>query len=344
MNPSSTAQALAQQLLAAQVAHAHQQLTGANAVELMAVRMDEILDRASHFQLNQVVSREAIRGVIHTYAFDMNLGAGVIELIGAMARQLHHTMNHHAPTLQQLMPSSSIEQWIEKIIELRELRQQFSQRLQGSSTAQHLLSHVLSAMIRHQVPTWVEHWQQRAQHVLQGRTPKVLQRLINADYGLFDRLSQQLAEVIQQHSSQMVALDDDSLRALLEQLWHGIKTLHLSELTHGLSALDIEEFFVLIYEDWRRLRKIPFIQQLILTGTDVFFDVYGEYSLVDLLDEVGVTRAHMVGEIVRFAPPVIAALAESGDLSTLLEQQFAPFYQHPNTLAILHNALQPPTP
>jgi hypothetical protein len=137
----------------------------------------------------------------------------------------------------------------------------------------------------------------------------------------------------------MVDLSDDELRDLFDQLWYGLKNSTISSFGEGLEPLDIEEFFVLIYEDWRRLRHEEYVQRLILTGVDVFFEVYGDYSLVDLLSEVGITRQHMIGEIVRFAPPVIDALVQSGDLRELIEFQLEPFYRDSHTIALLTRAL-----
>lgn len=38
-----------------------------------------------------------------------------------------------------------------------------------------------------------------------------------------------------------------------------------------LTPLDVEEFFVLIYEYWKELRQSQFMQGLILYGVEVFF-------------------------------------------------------------------------
>jgi hypothetical protein len=338
--PPINAHVLAQQLLDAQVEHTYQRLISPEAIDILTAQMDEILRRAEHFELNQVVSRESIRGVVRTYAFELNLGAGVLELIGAMAQRLHEVASVNAPSLKQLMPQSSIEQWIDKIIELKGLRQQLGQRLAQSQVAQTVFTQILSTIIRRQIPTWVEAWRERFDTQLQDRLPKFFQRFTNQNQQLSDWLAGQLVETLQQHSSRLIVdLSDDELRDVFEQIWYGIKNLAISSFGEGLAPLDIEEFFVLVYEDWRRLRHEEYVQRLIITGVDVFFEVYGDYSLVDLLCEVGITRQHMIGEIVRFAPPVLDALVDSGDLRELLAMQFEPFYRDPHTIALLTRAL-----
>jgi hypothetical protein len=233
-----------------------------------------------------------------------------------------------------------MEQWFDKIIELKALRQNIGQRLANSQAAQTVFTQLLSTIIRRQIPTWVDAWRERFDAQLHDRLPKFLQRFVDQNQHLSDWLAQQLVDTLQQQSSRLIVdLSDDELRDLLDQTWYGIKNLAISSFGEGLEPLDIEEFFVLVYEDWRRLRHEEYVQRLILTGVDVFFEVYGDYSLVDLLSEVGITRQHMIGEIVRFAPPVIAALVDSGDLRELLALQFEPFYRDPQTIALLSRAL-----
>jgi hypothetical protein len=196
-------------------------------------------------------------------------------------------------------------------------------------------------MLRRQFPQWMQHlheqMEQRANRP--SRLSGLFNRLAQQEDQLNEWLIEQLVQRIQHTSSNLLALDDIELRDLLNQLWQSIRDLKLDYFAETLSPLDIEEFFVLIYDDWRRLRQHTFVQDLILTGVNVFFEIYGDYTLVDLIDEVGITRQHMIGEIIRFAPPVIAALENSGDLDGLLRLQLAPFYSLPDTLALLSDAL-----
>ncbi|MEY2862959.1 MAG: hypothetical protein RLY58_666 [Pseudomonadota bacterium] len=339
--PPTNAHILAQQLLDAQVRYAKERLAGEHAIDIMTHAMDEILARAEHFQLNEVVSAQAIRDVVTTYAFELNLGGGVLELIGAMARQLHHQFSQNAPALKHLMTDRSILQWIEKIIELEPLRQQLAQHVLSSQTVHRMLSQMLTLMLRRQFPQWMqqlhEQMEQRANRP--HRFAGLFNRLAQQEDQLNEWLIEQLVQRIQNTSSHLLSLDDVELRDLLNQFWLAIRELKLDYFAEALDPLDVEEFFVLVYDDWRRLRQHSFVQDLILTGVDVFFDIYGEYTLVELIDEVGITRQHMIGEIIRFAPPVIAALKHSGDLDSLLRLQLEPFYHQPETLALLSDAL-----
>ena len=333
--PPMKAHLLAQQLLDAQVAHLRQRLIGTNSLQELVSFMDDVLARASHFTLNQLVQREAIHGVVRTYAFELSLGGGILELIGEMARGLYRVWQQQPPRLRDLVNDHSAEQWIDKIVELQPLRQQMMRQLQHSPLTKNLLSQLVIQVVQRQLPEWLANQTAlQSQYSLRG---KLMQRLLSSELQLVEWLSQHLASGIQH--SQALDLDDQTLTDFLQQLWIAVRDIRLDQRAIGLTALDVEEFFVLVYEDWRHLRETDYVQSWIFTGIDVFFDVYGDYVVTDLLDEVGVTHAHMLGEIERFAPMVLRALDQSGDLTALIKNQLQPFYQDPITLSLLSRAL-----
>lgn len=67
-----------------------------------------------------------------------------------------------------------------------------------------------------------------------------------------------------------------------------------------------------------------------------FFDRFGGYTPAELLTELELDRADLVADLVRLAPPVLAALHQSGDLEALLRAELEPFYASPEVLQILH--------
>ena len=70
-------------------------------------------------------------------------------------------------------------------------------------------------------------------------------------------------------------------------------------------------------------------------GIDGFFDKYGEFTLRELLDELGIGREIMRREALRFAPPVLATLHEKGLLEPYVRRHLEGFYRSDAALAIL---------
>ncbi len=92
-----------------------------------------------------------------------------------------------------------------------------------------------------------------------------------------------------------------------------------------LTPLDVEEFFVLIYEYWKELRQSQFMQGLILYGVEVFYDFYKDQSLFEVLSAIGLSETDLQTEALRFYPKVMDAFNEHGILEPLLQALLAPF-------------------
>ena len=80
------------------------------------------------------------------------------------------------------------------------------------------------------------------------------------------------------------------------------------------------------------------VAHLVEVVVDAFFDRFGGYSGPELLAELALDRADLVDDLVRLAPPVVAALRESGDLERLLRAELEPFYASAEVKALLGGA------
>src|SRR5688572_25805997 len=85
-------------------------------------------------------------------------------------------------------------------------------------------------------------------------------------------------------------VDDDRVRELVLEVWDTVKQRQLSGFRRYVTSNDVEEWFVVGYEYWRELRGGEYYSLLINAGIDAFFDKYGDTSLREILDEVGLTR------------------------------------------------------
>lgn len=96
-----------------------------------------------------------------------------------------------------------------------------------------------------------------------------------------------------------------------------------------VTAADVEDVVVTVFEFWKRFRQTEEFAELLAAGIDEFFEVYRDTSLADLLTELGIGRDDLVGEGLRFGPPIVALLDERGVLDAALRRRLAPFYSSP---------------
>lgn len=338
---AQAAQQLAQQLLQAQVQFIKLRLSSPEASTYVNSLIDFCLQRGQDILIEQAVSADNIKGVIQAFAFDLNLGGGLIELIGAMSQQLFDEANQLAPTLSILISDKLIEQWIDKVLELDQVRLHINQAIEQSPAIHGIIAQVTASIIKKQLPerhlassqlinSWV------------GQTKlasKLHKTLLHQEAKLLDMAEQHIAQFIQSQASQALNLDTAELKDIALQVWHHIKLIPLDELSSGIAGLDVEEFFVLIYDSWRHLRRTDYMQQIILTGVDIFFDIYGQYPVAELLEEIGITQQHLTTEANRFLPQLITVLNQHHILDELIKMQLAGFYSSDTTLTLIEQSL-----
>lgn len=340
--PATSARLLAEQLLEAQVAFVKARLSNAELGEQAQNLINFCLEQGKDITLDEVVSANSVREVVQVYAFDLNLGAGVIELIGAMAQRLYSEANHLAPTLQTLISSHQLEQWIDKILELDQVRHHLVQAVLQSPAAHAVIGQIISSLLNKQLPKWREQVSVQLGEGWLSKTPllpRLIKLLAQQEEKLLVIAEQHLSQFIQNQGTQLLSLDAAELKDIAWQVWLNIKDTPLNELSSGIEALDIEEFFVLIYELWRDLRQTEYLQRLIFTGIDVFFEFYGDYPLSELLEEIGISKQHLFNDANRFLPRAITALNQHNVLDQLIRLQLSDFYLSSSTLNIIQQSL-----
>ncbi len=348
----TAAKKLAADLMAAQVEELRQRLTDSKMIDLAAIELDSLLVQADHVLLGEFVNRQSVKDVVRVFAFELDLGSGVIALSGEMAQQLHITASKNAPKLKELISNTVVAQWLDKILELQDFRSTMLSKIGESTTLHDFVSDHVLILLEQQIAQRSPHWLQQltsdedsTNPILGSRVATGLRRKLNStvrsqEEFLEKKLRQSVSKTIQQSCTELSELDESVWRDAIWQLWQAVRDESISQFAEGLNPLDIEEFFVLGYDEWRRLRQTEYIQRLIYTGIDVFFDAYEEAPLTDLLDEVGITRAHMLAEVARFAPMAIKVLDERGYIRDLLTRQLTPFYESEATLKMMESAMR----
>lgn len=336
------AQILATQLLDAQVAFIKSRLASSEAPQYIAKLIDFCLLEGQFIQLEDIVHRDSVKQVVQTYAFDLNLGGGILELIGAIGQRVYQVAITHPASLQTLINNQILEQWIEKILELEQLRTHLHDAIQNNPSVQHFIEQLTASLIKKQLPDWHQQLNQYLKKGFLAKTPiskKIGQLWFEQEDKLLGFAESQISALIQNQIRQILLLDPSDLKDIIWEVWESIKHVPLSEFYNGIHALDIEEFFVLSYELWRHLRQTDYLQHMVLTGVDVFFEIYGAYPVAELLEEIGITREHILNDANRFLPTALQTLNQHHFLDKLIHLQLKDFYHSDATLQLIKNNL-----
>ena len=320
-------------LLEAHVDFVLEQLHGAPLATLIESLLDTVLADAAALRLEQMVTRDMIKATARTYAVELDLQGGIPELVGDIARALHvHSLHAHT-RLGDLVPQRRFEDLLDHVLALKPIRQ----RLVGELIASPLYERIASELLYNGIRDYLARANPPA--IIPGaRSAMNLGRAVvrRATAGFEDVVE----DGIKRHIGRSVGsisrktaqplLDgerDAALREAALDSWRRLRGLSIGELRGDLSALDVEELFVTLYEWWKELRTTPFIGAMIDTGIDTFFDKYGDATLAELLEDLGIDRGLMRREALRFAPHVIAQVHEAGRLEPLVRRLLEPFYR-----------------
>lgn len=328
-------------LLDAHVRFILDQISGEALQSLIESELDELLANAKKLRLNDCVTRKMIRDTALAYAADLELGPGIPELVGDVARALYAHEAHEKTSFGDLLSDEHFSDIVDKVLELKSLREKIVQEAIASplyaSFASDLLYNGIKGYLAQNAVTrnipGAGSMMKLGKAVMNKATP-------NLEASIEDGLKKYIGQSVKATSKGSAGLllkyaDDETLRDLTQEFWARIKPLKVASLREDVSSLDVEEGFVTAYEFWRSLRATSFYRVMIGAGIDAFFDKYGDATLSELLDDLGITRSMMVREAMRFAPPVIKALNKKKMIEPVIRRNLARFYHSDAARAVL---------
>ena len=337
---SEKSQSLAQALLLEQVAFYKKQLTTELSENIFQQFIQLFLQHIPHIQLKEVIELEQIQAVVQRYAFEMQLGAGLLEFIGEIAQRLHVFSLQSSVQLQDVFSDHQFEIWLSKFLELDNIRHYLNHFLKESPSIQQLCQYIATTTLQNKLPKLFSHsdenhtivskyeWQQKLKSFSHRQQQRIEQKI-----------EESIAKLIQEQLVDLSLLSNDDLESLVRTIWEDNKTKALSEYSRQVTPLDVEEFFVMLYEYWKELRQSSFLQDLVLYGVKVFYDFYQDESLEDIFTAVGLETSDLQNEAIRFYPKVVHALDEHGILEPMIMMVLKPFYQSTQTLTIIEKHL-----
>lgn len=336
----------AERLLDAHVDHVLSRMHGPALADWLTREVDELLAESRRLTLDDVVTRDMIKATVRTYAVEIEPSGAIPELVGDVARALYAHPVHADTMLADLLPDALFEEFVDKILEMRDLHQWIAREAVGNPVYSLLVTDLLIEGIR----GYLQHGGARARQVpgvrqatalgrglLRGALPALEATL---EEGLRGYLQGSIHDLLRKSEDLLLNLfDQEQIRGLALEAWDGVKHKRIADFQEGVSSLDIEEFFVIGYEFWRYLRSTAFYSSLIDSGIDAFFDKYGDTSLREILDEMGITAEVACREALRFAPHVLAVLRRKQMLEPMVRRHLEPFYASAAVTAILAEPL-----
>lgn len=322
----------AQHLLDAQVAWWLEQLDPKGLKHWLEAELDAVLADANKLKLEEAVSREDVQAVARQYAAELEPHGAIPELVGEIAQALQAHPAQKKTKLGELMPDKHFREWLNKILELHAAREAIIHAALSnpvvSAVAGDLLYRGISGYLGENNLTKSIPGASSMLKFGKSMLAKAAPKLDAAVETTLRKYIQQSLDTTLRESehSLKTLLTDDLLRESAIEIWASLKGMTVAEVRTTVSTDDIEELFVVGYEHWRSFRKTHYYGAMIDAGIESFFDKYGKTSLANLLEEMGISRAMILKDLMRFGAPAIAALKKKKLLEPIVRRWLEPFY------------------
>lgn len=339
---------LQEALLEAHVAFVVKEISAARLQPYLESRLDTLLGFAERLRLNDVVTAQMIKETAKRYACEVELSVAIPEMAAEVGRVAHAHPVHRTTRLGDLFPDRHLQELVDKCLEMRQIRDSVVKEIVKNPVYADLMADIL-------LQTLKKHFGQQVgiKDLPGGR------QLLKFGVNLMGATTPQLSVLIEDAAREFVAntigslmqeaeglmidsMESGILRDAVLDIWQELRGRTTGSFRDMISALDVEEIFVILYDYWRDLRRTDFYAAFIDSGIDAFFEHYGDTTLAEILREVGITRELMIDDAMRFAPHVLKVLKRKKMLEIMVRNELAPFY-HSGQIEKVLAAHQPQT-
>ena len=340
---TSTA-SLADQLLDAQVAWILEQLTGPRLPELLERDVDDLLAVAGRIRLDAAVDPTDVTRVVHRVMGTVPACTTATTMVQATADQIHE-----GPTARvapaDVVDREQVEALVDALMPLRPLVGQALDRMADSPRMGTLASGFVTKLVvdvleanrsmAQKIPgvgSLVSFGTNAATKVV-GVADKQVQSLLGDTAGKGAAFAvRRLNKVV------MDTLNDPMMRDAVLEVWDA----HAGDAFDGVG----DDEGQVGRDDIRTLAGV--LQDIVIAAGPsepalafaeawiaTFFDIYGEYPIATLLEELEVSRDDLVADAIAIVPPLVAAAHEDGWLEQAIRTRLEPFFASPAVTAIL---------
>lgn len=328
-------------LLNAHVAYELSRWRGPSLTLKIDSQIDEIFRWLNDVTLDELATREQILGVIDRYVIEVKVSGGITELMGELARLVFSSTSSANTTIAQVLSPASYDEFADKVLSLEAVGQELISLIAGSTALASITARVLSRALV--TLLFSDNSGGRAARIL-GLTG-IGERLRETVWPALERRIEEVAlrileqhrERIAQESARYVAemLNATSMRALADEAWDTLSHMPLGQVYAFIGEQDLEDFVVLGYEFWLKLRKIPYFRTVLSEAVNYFFSKYGAQSVVALIEDMGVSATMVKGELNVFLGPLLERAAQTDFLEQQIRAHFEDFYRSPAAAAAL---------
>lgn len=335
---------IAERLLDAQVEFLLAEVTGERFAEIVARDVDTVLEVAGTVAVRDVVPPDQAKETV-ARVVDLIGGSPVFaDMAGVFSDSIYdHIAGNDEYTLGEVVEREPVEGLLEKVFGMHQAQERILDRLTESP----LIATVAAKFVDKLIDDFMQANRERAEKipgvgslVSFGQSAANRARKAAADNSFVGDLAGKGALFALKRTNNAIRemLRDAPVHDAAMEFWD----LHADEPVSGLrdylTRQDLRELVLLCYEIAVTTREKEYFGLLLGECVDVFHARYGDYTVADMLPELGLTGEDLRIEILRYGPAVIEAAKRDGVLARLIRERLEPFYTSAPVLAILGEA------
>jgi hypothetical protein len=339
--PISASESLARQLLDAQVGYHLDRLTGDQLTSTVSALADDLFAAAGRHQIDDLVDREAVKGIV-VRALATVPGSAAVSGIIEMATTVAYDGPAEPYPLGELVDRDQVEALLDELLALHPVIERALDRLTASplvgTMASRFMGRVVGEVLQankavaDKVPglgSLMSFGTSAASKVM-GAADKQFEGLIGDTVGKGGTFAvRRLNRIV------IETLRDPTTREAVLQVYE----LLAQEPVVGLSRYATHEEISGVVDAVHELAVSSVANEHVAhlgeVVVEAFFERFGGYSPTELLDELDLSREELVADLVRIAPGAVDALRATGDLERIVRAQLEPFYASDEVIALL---------
>ncbi len=316
-------ESLAQRLLDAQVAYHLARLTGDQLESTVSLLADDLFAAAGEHRIEDLVDREAIKAIV-VRALGTVPGSAAVSGIVELATTVVYDGPDEPFPLGELLDREQVAVLLDELLALNPVVERALERLTDSplvgTMASRFMGRVVGEVLQankavaEKVPglgSLMSFGTSAASKVM-GAADKQFEGLIGDSVGKGGTFAvRRLNRIV------IETLRDPTTREALLQVWDLLAEEPVAGLSRYATREEISGVVDAVHELSVTTVAHEHVAHLGETIVEAFFERFGAHTPTGLLAELELSRADLVADLVRIAPPVVEALRESGDLERI---------------------------
>ncbi len=293
-------------------------------------------------KLREIVTPEQIISLIERNVVELPVAEGITELVGEMSQRVLASPKNKTTAIADIFSHKSYKDIVDKIGDLESARKDFIHWLVNSSVYSQQISEVLFTGIKDYLLTENIFAQKvpglasliklgkfavnKTMHPLEVAVEKTVKTYIEKNLGSTIRRSEKSINDY---------FDKPHIIEMGDEIWAAIAKTKLSKYCKILDAKDVEDCNAIGLDFWLHFRETSYFKEIYTDLVHFYFKKYGDRSLDQIADEIGVTEKMVVNELVQTLSHGIEKTLAIGFLEERIRVRLENFYRSPQTSTLV---------